>query len=234
MLLSTLTPHPGIRRICRSLAELTRGEDKMIRRSCLVILWCLMVATVACGAGQKQPVAHQAEPSAAVAENASPGVIDHVVESLSGETVDLASFRGKPLLIVNTASKCGYTPQYEGLQKLHQRYGERGLVVIGFPSNDFKQEPGTAEDIEKFCRLNYGVTFPMMAKLHVTGEDQAPLFRTLTAESGEEFEGEVRWNFTKFLVDQDGHVVARFEPGVGPLDERVISAVDALLEPVEG
>ena len=134
------------------------------------------------------------------------------------------------MLIVNTASKCGYTPQYESLQKLHERYGERGLVVIGFPSNDFgNQEPGTAEEIGNFCRLNYGVTFPMMAKVHTKGPDQAPIYRALTAESGEEFQGEIKWNFTKFLVDPEGRVVARFESSVDPLDEQVTSAVEAQL-----
>jgi glutathione peroxidase len=229
MLLSTLTPHSGIRRICRSLAEPTGGEDKMICRTCLVIVSSLIVVTVGCGGGQEQSVAPEKGAQAAGAETFSPAVIDHVVESLSGETVDLAAFRGKAMLIVNTASECGYTPQYEGLQKLHERYGEDGLVVIGFPSNDFKQEPGTAEEIGKFCRLNYGVTFPMMAKVHVTGENQAPLYRTLTAESSEDLRGEVQWNFTKFLVDQEGHVVARFEPDVKPLDERIVSAVESLL-----
>jgi glutathione peroxidase len=194
----------------------------------------LLLMATACGGGQEPSVEPQPEPLAAAAETDSPGVIDHVVESLSGETVDLASFRGKPMLIVNTASKCGYTPQYEGLQQLYERYGEGGLVVIGFPSNDFKQEPGTAEEIGNFCRLNYGVTFPMMAKIHVNGEDQAAVYRALTSESGEEFRGEVRWNFTKFLVDQEGRVVARFESGVEPLDERVTSAIDALLEKSEG
>ena len=134
------------------------------------------------------------------------------------------------MLIVNTASKCGYTPQYEGLQKLWEKYGEGDLVVIGFPSNDFgNQEPGTAEEIGNFCRINYGVTFPMMAKVHTRGPDQAPVYRTLTAESGDKFEGEIRWNFTKFLVDQKGRVVARFESSVEPLDERIVSAVDGLL-----
>ena len=194
---------------------------------------CLLVAT-ACGGGQEPTVAPQPAPPTASAETGSPAVIDQVVEALSGETVDLASFRGKPMLIVNTASKCGYTPQYEGLQQLYERYGEGDLVVIGFPSNDFKQEPGTAEEIGTFCRLNYGVTFPMMAKIHVNGENQAAVYRALTSESGEEFRGEVRWNFTKFLVDQEGRVVARFESGVEPLDERVTSAIDALLEESEG
>ena len=133
------------------------------------------------------------------------------------------------MLIVNTASKCGYTPQYASLQELYERYGERGLVIIGFPSNDFNQEPGSAEEIGNFCRLNYGVTFPMMAKVHTKGPQQAPIYRALTMESGAAFQGEIRWNFTKFLVDPEGRVVARFESGVDPLDEQVTSAVEALL-----
>ena len=142
----------------------------------------------------------------------------------------LKSFRGRPMLIVNTASKCGYTPQYAGLQELYERYGEGDLVVIGFPSNDFgNQEPGTAEEIGNFCRLNYGVTFPMMAKVHTKGPNQAPVYRTLTTESEEDFRGEIRWNFTKFLVDQEGRVVARFESAVEPLDDKITSAIDALL-----
>jgi len=133
-------------------------------------------------------------------------------------------------LIVNTASKCGYTPQYEGLQELYDRYGERGLVVLGFPSNDFgNQEPGAAEEIANFCRLNYGVTFPMMAKVHTKGPAQAPIYQMLTTESAEEFRGEVQWNFTKFLVDGDGRVVARFDSAVEPLDPRITAAVEALL-----
>jgi len=158
------------------------------------------------------------------------GVVDQTVIALSGESVDLASYRGQPMLIVNTASECGYTPQYEGLQALFERYGERGLVVIGFPSNDFgQQEPGTAEEIGNFCRLNYGVTFPMMAKVHTKGPEQAAVYRTLTSETPIKFQGEIRWNFTKFLVNADGRVVARFEPAVEPLDERITSAIEGLL-----
>lgn len=201
-------------------------------RNPLVIACIVLGATTACGAGASAP----RSPNAATngtddpAGAAAPAIIDHTVEALSGETVELASFRGRPMLIVNTASKCGYTPQYDGLQKLWEKYGEGELVVIGFPSNDFgNQEPGTAEEIGSFCRLNYGVTFPMMAKVHTKGPDQAPVYRALTTESGQKFEGQVRWNFTKFLVDQNGRVVARFEPAVEPLDERITSAVDALL-----
>jgi glutathione peroxidase len=195
----------------------------------------LVVVAIACGGGQQQSTGPEPEQPMAAVEEGPTGTIDHAVESLTGDTVELAAFRGRPMLIVNTASKCGYTPQYDGLQKLYERYGENGLVVLGFPSNDFgNQEPGTAEEIGNFCRLNYGVTFPMMAKIHTKGPDQAPLYRTLTAESGEDFEGEVRWNFTKFLVDPEGRVVARFESGVEPLDERITSAVETLLEIPEG
>ena len=201
------------------------------KKACLLAIPALLLASVGGCGGQQYSAGENAEQPAAAVEASAPGIINHTVESLSGETVDLASFRGRPILIVNTASKCGYTPQYEGLQKLYERYGEDRLVVIGFPSNDFgNQEPGTAEEIGNFCRLNYGVTFPMMAKIHTKGPDKAPLYRTLTAESGEEFQGEVKWNFTKFLVDQEGRVVARFESSVEPLDERVTSAIDALLE----
>ena len=162
--------------------------------------------------------------------NHTPGVVDHTVISIEGDTVDLRGYRGRPMLIVNTASKCGYTKQYDTLQKLYEEFGHRGFVVIGFPSNDFgNQEPGTHEEIADFCRLNYGVTFPMMEKVHTKGPEQAPIYRTLTAESPEGMQGEIAWNFTKFLVDGDGEVVARFEPGVDPMDEAVVGAVEGLL-----
>ncbi|MDX2438443.1 MAG: glutathione peroxidase [Acidobacteriota bacterium] len=202
----------------------------MQTRSLFFLAGALMTLT-GCGAA---PGSSQAEDSQ-VASTGQPAlaaerVINHSVLSLQGETVDLSDFRGRPILIVNTASKCGYTPQYDGLQKLHETYGESGLVVIGFPSNDFgNQEPGTAEEIGNFCRLNYGVTFPMMAKIHTKGPDQAPLYQTLTTQSAAEFRGEVPWNFTKFLVDGDGQVVGRFDSKVKPLDPQITSAVEALL-----
>jgi glutathione peroxidase len=200
-------------------------------KALLPTLASLLLTTAGCDAGNRnEGQTPQIVPS--TADQVTSGIIDHTVVSLTGETVDLGSFRGHPILIVNTASKCGYTPQYDSLQKLHEQYGERGLVVIGFPSNDFgNQEPGTAKEIGQFCRLNYGVTFPMMAKVHAKGPDQAPVYRALTAESDPAFRGEVRWNFTKFLIDAEGRVVARFEPSVDPLDEQVISAVEALLDP---
>jgi glutathione peroxidase len=158
------------------------------------------------------------------------GIIDHTVISIEGDTVDLTGYRGRPMLIVNTASKCGYTKQYDTLQQLYERFGERGFVIIGFPSNDFaNQEPGSNEEIANFCRLNYGVTFPMMEKVKTKGEGQAPIYRTLTTESPDAYRGEIEWNFTKFLVDGQGKIVARFEPAVDPMSEEVVAAVEELL-----
>lgn len=157
-------------------------------------------------------------------------VVDHKVTTLAGESFDLASLRGKAVLIVNTASKCGYTPQYAKLQALYDAYRERGLVVVGFPSNDFgAQEPGTAEEIASFCKLNYGVTFPMMAKVKTKGPEKSPLYRTLTEETGDGIKGDVKWNFTKFLVDAEGRIVARFEPGVDPMSTELKTAVEKVL-----
>jgi len=170
------------------------------------------------------------EPQAGGEEPTSPAVIDHTVTTLEGDSLDLSTFRGRPLLIVNTASKCGYTPQYAGLQRLHERYSGRGLVILGFPSNDFGgQEPGTAVEIGEFCRKNYGVSFQMMAKVHAKGPDIAPIYRTLTEQTAEEIRGEIKWNFTKFLVDAEGHVVARFGSSVEPEDPALTAAIEKLL-----
>ena len=154
-------------------------------------------------------------------------IIDDKVLTLEGEPFDFAELRGKAILIVNTASECGYTRQYEGLQKLYSTFEDRGLVVVGFPSNDFgAQEPGKAAEIRRFCTDNFKVTFPMMAKVHTKGPDLMPIYRTLTERTPEGIRGEVRWNFTKFLVDPTGRVVARFEPKVEPMSDEVITAVE--------
>ena len=164
-------------------------------------------------------------------ENAVKGpIIDHDVETLSGEAVSLASYRGKALLIVNTASQCGFTPQYADLQKLYERYKGRGLEVLAFPSNDFGgQEPGSPDEIRAFVDGEFSVTFPMFAKVHAKGDKKSPLYRTLTEETSGDLEGEVRWNFTKFVVDPDGRPVARFGSMTSPLDDDVIAAVEKAL-----
>ncbi len=153
--------------------------------------------------------------------------MDHDVKTLAGKPMKLSAYRGKALLIVNTASECGFTPQYEGLEKLYEQYKDRGFLVLGFPSNDFgAQEPGTSDDIQNFCQKNYGVTFPMSEKIHAKGPDISPVYKTLTQDNPKGISGDVRWNFTKFLVDPSGKVVARFEPNVTPLDPTITAAIE--------
>lgn len=149
-------------------------------------------------------------------------------ETIDGDTTDLAAFDGKVVLVVNTASKCGYTPQYAGLEELYRKYKDSGLVIVGFPANNFGgQEPGTNEEIASFCSVNYGVTFPMMAKVSVKGEDKHPLFVQLTEKAG--IPGEIKWNFSKFLIDRHGELVARYESAVKPTSEEITSAIEKLL-----
>lgn len=161
---------------------------------------------------------------------ATTAMIDHKVQNIDGQEVSLADYRGKAMLIVNTASECGFTPQYTQLQKLHEAYGDKGLVVLGFPSNDFGgQEPGSHEEIKKFVKDEYGVEFPMFAKVKTKGDGQAELYKTLTTQTAEPFQGDVKWNFTKFLVSPDGEVVARFESPVDPMSPELTEAVEAVL-----
>ncbi len=156
-------------------------------------------------------------------------VLDHSLRTISGEAASLADYRGKVLLIVNTASECGLTPQYSGLEALQARYGDRGLVVMGFPCNDFgAQEPGDAAQIQSFCRTKFGVSFPMFEKVRAKG-DKSPLYRTLTEALPDGLKGEIRWNFTKFLVDREGRVIRRFEPTVDPGAPEVAAAIEEAL-----
>lgn len=170
----------------------------------------------------------------AVAGAAEPGayVLDHKVTTIDGKEANLEDYKGKVLLFVNVASKCGLTPQYEQLMELHKKYADKGLVILGFPANNFgSQEPGTNEEIQEFCTANYGVEFPMFSKISVKGDDIAPLYAELTSEEqNKAYGGEIKWNFTKFLVSRDGNVVARFEPKTVPTDEAVIKAIEAQLE----
>ncbi|MFK7886480.1 MAG: glutathione peroxidase [Gammaproteobacteria bacterium] len=150
--------------------------------------------------------------------------------ALSGKDVDLGDYKGKISLIVNTASKCGFTPQYQGLEELYQKYHEQGVEVLGFPCNQFgKQEPGEAKDIGEFCEINYGVSFQMFEKIDVNGSDAHPLYEHLKNEApGLLGSKKVKWNFTKFLVDQDGRVVKRYAPAVKP--DAIHSDIEQLLE----
>lgn len=144
---------------------------------------------------------------------------DFSATKLSGETLNFAEYQNKVVLIVNTASQCGFTPQYEGLEKLYQDYKDSGLVVVGFPCNQFgKQEQGNSEEIESFCQLNYGVSFPMMDKIEVNGEHPHPLYNWLKSQKGGVLGKGIKWNFTKFLIGRDGQVVARYAPTKKPVD----------------
>lgn len=147
-----------------------------------------------------------------------PSIYDFEAQTIDGKPVSLDQFRGKPLLIVNTASACGFTPQFGGLEKLHQTYGSRGLVVLGFPCNQFgNQDPGSNEEIGAFCQKNFGVTFPMMSKIDVNGADAHPLYQWLAAEApGLLGSKAIKWNFTKFLVGKDGRVIKRYAPQDAP------------------
>jgi len=156
---------------------------------------------------------------------------DFQQKTLDGKDKSLADYKGKAVLVVNVASKCGLTPQYTGLQKLHEKYSARGFEVLGFPCNQFAgQEPGNAEEIAEFCERNYGVTFPMFAKIDVNGANRAPLYAWLTAEQTQpDGPGDVMWNFGKFLVDKQGNVVARFNPRVAPDAAELTSALEKAL-----
>lgn len=150
-------------------------------------------------------------------------------KTITGEDSSLADYKGKVVLIVNTASRCGLTKQYTALEALHKKYADKGFTVIAFPCNDFgKQEPGTAEEIVEFCETRFDVTFPLMEKIHVKGKQQHPLYTALTGKDGV-FPGNVKWNFGKFLIGKDGKAIARFEPRTKPDSEDVIDAIEKAL-----
>lgn len=159
-------------------------------------------------------------------------VLDHQVKDIDGGSVDLKDYKGKVVMIVNVASKCGLTPQYEQLVEIHKKYKDKGFTILGFPANNFmSQEPGTNEEIKAFCTTNFGVEFPMMSKISVKGDDIDPLYQELTSkDENPDFGGEIAWNFTKFLVNKDGEVVARFEPRTKPDAPEVVEAIEKELE----
>jgi glutathione peroxidase len=168
-----------------------------------------------------------AKPAPAPVAQAEGPTLDHEVETLDGTKQKLSDYRGKTVLLVNVASECGFTPQYAQLQELYGKYKDRGLVVLGFPSNDFGgQEPGDAAQIKEFVTSKFAVDFPMMAKVHAKGPEIAPLYKTLTEETPDGIKGEVKWNFTKFLVDPSGKVAGRFESNVDPMGPELVAAVE--------
>ena len=159
-------------------------------------------------------------------------IYDFTVDDIHGKKVKLDRYRGKVMLIVNTASKCGFTPQYKGLEALYEKLHGKGLEILGFPCNQFlEQEPGTADEIQEFCSVNYGVTFPLFEKIEVNGDNKDGLYAELeeTADVADGHTGDIQWNFEKFLVAPGGEVVARFRPTVEPEADEVVSAIEANL-----
>jgi glutathione peroxidase len=156
---------------------------------------------------------------------------DIPIHTLKGDDSSLAQFKGKALLLVNVASKCGLTPQYEGLERLQKTYADRGFSVVGFPCNQFLgQEPGTAEEIEQFCSTTYGVTFPLTEKIDVNGDDRHPIYAQLTeAPDAEGKAGDITWNFEKFLISDSGQIIGRFRPQVEPEDPTLVEAIEGAL-----
>ena len=156
---------------------------------------------------------------------------EHPVNALNGTPANLADYKGKAALVVNVASKCGLTPQYEALEALYEKYQDKGFVIVGFPANNFGgQEPGTNEEIKQFCTAKYNVTFPMMSKISVKGDNKHPLYKFLTeGKAGEDFAGDIEWNFAKFLVDRNGNVMARFASKTTPDSPQLTGAVEKAL-----
>ncbi|MBK9153008.1 MAG: glutathione peroxidase [Chloracidobacterium sp.] len=174
--------------------------------------------------------------------NPSPGkppkersMYEFSMKDIDGRVVPLEVYKGKVAMIVNTASRCGLTPQYEGLQSLYERYNEKGFVVLGFPANNFLgQEPGSDNEIKEFCTLKYDVTFPMFSKISVKGRDQHPFYTYLThKETNPEFAGDIGWNFEKFLIDRNGKIIGRFSPSTTPDDPAIVKAVESALAEAE-
>lgn len=156
---------------------------------------------------------------------------DFEMRDIRGRAVELSTFSGNVVVVVNTASKCGFTPQYAELQKVYDQYKDRGLVILGFPANEFGgQEPGTDEDIAEFCEVNYGVTFPMFSKTVVRGDGIHPLFKYLTTAENQDFTGNINWNFEKFVIDKEGNLVRRFRSRTNPTDAEFLQAIETLLK----
>ncbi|MEM1166755.1 MAG: glutathione peroxidase [Planctomycetota bacterium] len=200
------------------------------------VMWAASAAmALGLAACNSEPSSSSQAPSDPADANASTTtgattVLNRSMDSITGESVDLTQYLGNVVMIVNTASKCGFTKQYDALQELHETYADRGLVILGFPANDFGgQEPGSDEEIAEFCRVNYGVGFPMFSKIAVTGDEKHPLFEQLAALP-EPIGGEPQWNFTKFVLDRSGVPVARFQPATSPTAPQVTAQIETLLD----
>ena len=198
----------------------------MTPRILIIIVVCLALGMIVLKARQVMGKDVIKEPNVATTQPGGVSPLTFTVKDIDGKEYDLGQLKGKVVMIVNVASKCGFTKQYTGLEQLYQTYKDRGRVIVGFPANNFGgQEPGTEEEIKTFCSTKYKVTFPMMSKISVKGENQHALYDLLTHKTPQEFRGEIGWNFTKFLVDRNGQVFARFASKTTPEDEQLVAAV---------
>lgn len=204
---------------------------RFLTYSIALALTFALSAGFANAAKEKEKPAAKAKTGEKGDKKETPAVLDFTVKSIKGDEVELSKYQGKVVLIVNVASKCGLTPQYEALEKLHEKYADEGLAILGFPANEFgAQEPGTDEEIATFCKDNYDVKFDMFSKVVVKGEGQCDLYKFLTSkETNKGFDGDIKWNFEKFLIDRDGKVIKRFEPKVKPDSEEVTEAIKEAL-----
>jgi glutathione peroxidase len=218
-----------MRGVFRSTHAAMKGM-KMLR-TLICVSTVLLLSTAICMADDDMaPKSDQASPTTQEDKQVPP-VLTFKMDSLDGKPVDLSKYQGKVIMMVNVASKCGFTPQYKDLEALHEKYADKGLVILGFPANDFHhQEPGTNAEIGEFCTKNYGVKFDMFSKIVVTGKDKAPLYDFLTSDKTDpKFPGEVKWNFEKFLISRDGQIVERFRSKVKPSSDEVTQAIEAEL-----
>lgn len=207
----------------------------MKRRSLLVAAGVVMIAGVSLWAKPNFPANVVKDPTPAPAQardNQPVSPLDFTVKSIDGKDQSLSQYKGKVVMIVNVASRCGFTPQYQQLEAVYKKYADRGFVILGFPANNFGgQEPGTNEQIQQFCKSKYDVTFPMMAKISVLGDDKAPLYKFLTEQpTAGDFAGEIGWNFTKFVVDRNGNLIARYNSKVKPDDSIVTTEIEKALD----
>lgn len=190
----------------------------------VAVILVLAAAAIA-GAAYRYGFIFNPSPTAAPAEKS---MYEFTMKDIDGKDIKLDAYKGKVVMVVNVASKCGYTPQYEGLEAIYKKYKDQGFVILGFPANNFMgQEPGTEKEIKEFCSTKYGVTFPMFSEISVTGKDQHPLYTYLTSkESNPRFGGDISWNFNKFLFDRGGNIVARFGSGDTPESEPVTASIE--------
>jgi glutathione peroxidase len=202
-----------------------KKQISLLAGAMVVLSGAMLFKTIAADNSMKQPEAKTS------AQKEVPAVLNFKMKSLDGKDVDLSKYQGKVVLMVNVASHCGNTPQYKDLEALHEKYAGQGLAILGFPSNDFgAQEPGTSEEIASFCQKNYGVKFDMFSKVKVKGDDKCELYQYLTSDkTNPKFPGEIHWNFEKFLIGRDGHIAARFAPGVKPNTDEVVKSIESEL-----